>query len=106
MGRRPTRPINNFWVVRLVVVGLLAAAFALPAASATAGSVGDDNDRTSNGLVVRTDDGLIRGRRATGVDNFLGIPYAAPPVDGLRWRPPQPNNGMHPTPHHEVSHGS
>ena len=40
--------------------------------------------------VVRIDGGLVRGAGATGVDSFLGLPYAAPPTGKLRWRPPQP----------------
>ena len=40
--------------------------------------------------VVRIDGGLVRGAGATGVDSFLGLPYAAPPTAKLRWRPPQP----------------
>ena len=40
--------------------------------------------------VVRIDGGLIRGASATGVNSFLGLPYAAPPTGKLRWRPPQP----------------
>ncbi len=41
-------------------------------------------------LVVRTGDGKIRGKAAGAMDEFLGIPYAAPPVGPLRWRPPHP----------------
>ena len=39
--------------------------------------------------VVATDHGPVRGAKTTHGWSFLGIPYAAPPVGDLRWRPPQ-----------------
>lgn len=39
---------------------------------------------------VATAHGEIRGTIQNGVNRFLGIPYAAPPVGELRWMPPQP----------------
>ncbi|QEO17973.1 carboxylesterase/lipase family protein [Acetobacter vaccinii] len=42
--------------------------------------------------VRQTTAGLIRGKTTAepGVTAWLGIPFAAPPVGALRWRPPQP----------------
>ncbi len=40
--------------------------------------------------VVATDSGRISGRETDSVLAFKGIPFAAPPVGDLRWRPPQP----------------
>lgn len=42
--------------------------------------------------IYRTPTGPISGRvdPETGVESFLGIPYAGPPVGALRWQPPHP----------------
>ena len=40
--------------------------------------------------IVRVDGGSIRGFRYGALSVYRGIPFAAPPVGALRWRPPQP----------------
>ena len=39
---------------------------------------------------VRVDGGQLQGVADNGVVSYKGIPFAAPPVGDLRWRPPQP----------------
>jgi para-nitrobenzyl esterase len=48
--------------------------------------------RAEDNPVIKTDWGLVRGKVSTDgkISVFLGIPYAAPPVGPLRWKPPQP----------------
>ena len=68
------------WFMRLTLSMLLGAAMVAPAGPAAAG---DDS-------IVRTSGGLVGGTVGATVRTFLGIPFAAPPVGDLRWRPPQP----------------
>ncbi|MFC8956064.1 carboxylesterase/lipase family protein [Streptomyces sp. NPDC057101] len=51
---------------------------AVPAAAAPA----------ANDTTVTTRYGQVRGTAGERADDYLGIPYAAPPVGGLRWKPP------------------
>ncbi|NWD70001.1 carboxylesterase/lipase family protein [Pseudomonas gingeri] len=45
---------------------------------------------SSNEPVVETKEGLVQGGIEGRMFVFKGIPYAAPPLDNLRWRAPEP----------------
>src|SRR5690349_11577912 len=64
---------------RLLVATVVAALLASVAVSAAA----------PGSPTVATDKGPIRGLAIDGMKIFRGIPYAAPPVGDIRWRPPQ-----------------
>lgn len=65
-----------------LVLGLLLAwtTLAIPLASFGASSAPQ----------VKTDSGTVEGKEAGAVHAFLGIPFAAPPLGDLRWKPPVP----------------
>lgn len=44
----------------------------------------------ANQPLATTDTGKLAGAVHNGVASWKGIPFAAPPVGALRWRPPQP----------------
>ncbi|MFC4906631.1 carboxylesterase/lipase family protein [Actinomadura gamaensis] len=78
-----------------------AALVASGAGAANAGTVADTasgrplmrtagGDAASGRPIVRTTGGLVQGKTVGRTREFLGIPYAAPPVGALRWRPPAP----------------
>ena len=70
-------------MIRRLAIGLTALATVLAApVPAQAGRHTDP--------VVRTGAGLIRGETTTEGRQFLGIPYAQPPVGNLRWKNPRP----------------
>jgi para-nitrobenzyl esterase len=48
---------------------------------------GDDGG--GDGLTIKIDSGTIHGGVLDGMRHFYGVPYAAPPVDALRFRAPQ-----------------
>jgi len=41
---------------------------------------------------IDTSSGPVRGRIEKNIIKFLGIPYAEPPINELRWKPPVPKN--------------
>jgi len=43
------------------------------------------------GPLVKIDSGIVQGKSVGAVNAYLGIPYAAPPIGKLRWKPPTPH---------------
>lgn len=56
----------------------------------------DKEDKKSNAntdpFIVELDDGIVQGDLAGQSRRFLAIPYAKPPLGGLRWKAPTPND--------------
>ena len=79
------------WFKAIGVVLVLALMVAIPMGYVAPGEV----NACSNHVVAVTDTGPVVGVRTDTMNKFLGIPYAAPPVGDLRWKPPQPAAKWH-----------
>ncbi|HEY1519044.1 MAG TPA: carboxylesterase family protein [Solirubrobacteraceae bacterium] len=78
----------------IALLACLAAAFAaVPASAHDRGS--SPGHRHQGQPIAFTQDGAVQGFATGGVNKFLGIPYAAPPVGSLRWHPPEPPAPWH-----------
>jgi para-nitrobenzyl esterase len=69
---------------------VLTAAAACTTATATPGPSKSAGQNHGSELVVATVGGAVHGKAVAATREFLGIPYAAPPVGALRWQPPRP----------------
>ncbi len=69
------------WLTRCLGLAVATSLVAIASASPVA---------ASDLSVVRTASGLVRGTVGSSFREFLGIPFAAPPVGDLRFRLPQP----------------
>ena len=70
---------------RLVVRSIIAAL-----AVALVGAISPPGALANNPAIV-TRNGTVKGISIFGVEGYLGIPYAVPPVGNLRWMPPVPS---------------
>ncbi|WP_159979645.1 MULTISPECIES: carboxylesterase/lipase family protein [unclassified Novosphingobium] len=78
------RTRRSFPLTPAHLLSLLALAAAALPASASQGVPGDAYP------IVTTQPGKLEGKRGGGIESFLGVPFAAPPIGALRWRAPQP----------------
>jgi para-nitrobenzyl esterase len=74
MNLRHRKLFNVFWLIAVTLISSASAQEARKPAPA----------------VVKIDSGQLQGAESDGVISFKGVPFAAPPVGELRWRPPQP----------------
>jgi para-nitrobenzyl esterase len=65
------------------------AAVMIAAASSTCVSPSGEGRQRTASCLVTTRSGDVQGADRGASCAFLGIPFAAPPVSGLRWKPPQ-----------------
>ena len=62
-------------------------------ATEAGGDTGKTPDASAAANEVTTQKGKVKGTVKTGYREFLGIPYAKPPVGELRWKKPSPAEG-------------
>src|SRR5579864_1494476 len=84
---------NNFRPSKSLSTMILGIGFA---AALIAVAVAAETTSESTAVLVRTRQGMVAGLTVGKVEQFRGVPYAAPPLADLRWRaplPPKPHSG-------------
>ena len=97
MDLRPVKSSDFLPLIVALVIGLVILSGCTQPQQATAPATTQATTQAvvtgtapGDSLVVKTDNGYVSGLRQDDLRVYLGIPFAAPPVGDLRWRPPAP----------------
>ena len=77
------------WRPWLAAIGAVPALIVAAAVGALGAHPAGADSASDSGPIVAFDGGAVRGVALPGGYTFRGLPYAAPPLGQLRWRPPQ-----------------
>jgi para-nitrobenzyl esterase len=77
-------------MARFIATTATATALATVVLAVPAATPAEARRRIPTGTTITLEDGVVHGAVVGRSRAFLGIPFAAPPVGSLRWRPPAP----------------
>ncbi|XP_032235531.2 para-nitrobenzyl esterase-like isoform X1 [Nematostella vectensis] len=89
------KKVRNIIIVVLILSTVIFIAVLIALLIRGKSSENDENNDEDSSILIATDGGTIRGTRNSNAWVFKGIPYAKPPINDMRWKPPFPCGHNH-----------